>query len=50
VTADVSDPGKGVYRFKAEIKGVTQQCPADVLARYTISGKTYTATAAVERR
>ena len=50
VTADVSDPGKGVYRFKAEIKGVTQQCPADVLARYTVSGKTYTATAAVERR
>jgi hypothetical protein len=50
VTADVSDPGKGVYRLRSDTKGVTQQCPTEVLARYTVAGKTYTAAAAVERR
>lgn len=50
VTPDVSDPGKGQYRYRADIRKATQQCPAGVLARFTVGGKTYTATAAVERR
>ncbi|WP_158045938.1 hypothetical protein [Skermanella pratensis] len=50
VTPDVSDPGKGQYRYRADIRKAAQQCPAGVLARFTVGGKTYTATAAVERR
>ncbi|UEM01310.1 hypothetical protein JL101_014935 [Skermanella rosea] len=50
VTPDMSDPGKGQYRYRADIRKATQQCPAGVLARFTVGGKTYTATAVVERR
>jgi hypothetical protein len=50
VSADLSDPGKGQYRFRTEGGNVSQQCPAVVQARYTVDGKAYTATASVERR
>jgi hypothetical protein len=50
VTADTSDPAKGVYRFRTETKNATQPCPEAVLARYVVGSATYTATASVERR
>jgi hypothetical protein len=50
VSADSGNPGKGLYRLQTEIKKVTQQCPTVVQAQYTVGGKTYTATASVERR
>jgi hypothetical protein len=50
VSPDVSDPGKGQYRYRAELKNVVQTCPEKVQARFTSGGSVYTATATVERR
>jgi hypothetical protein len=50
VSAEPGNPGKGLYRLQAQIKKVTQQCPTVVQAQYTVGGKSYSATASVERR